>query len=687
MKMLRCWWVWMLLAAAPLAAQPNCTFTLAPASASVAATTFPIFQGSFRVDASANNCARTAVSNVNWLTVQLGQSGTGDGLVGYAVENNLTPQARSGTISVGNAVFTVTQAANSCRTTLGLQGGPSNIGNEGGTRILTVETTCQWRVVSNVDWITIAEPNGATGNGSVQLNIARNTTANPRTGVASVGINGMVINQASGTCNHSFATPALQALATGGTLTADLTATCDWTARSNAAWISVTPTSGTGSARLTLTVQRNEVGNEGRRGHITAGMATLAVDQPPIPCDLQFSPASGEIGAAGGTGTFSVVTNCPGFGVTPNVPWVRVSTAGIRVMQYTVEPNPDAAPRTALIRSGSTTFTLVQAGASCSYTVTPTLLEIPAAGGRGSIGVSSGSGCAWTAVSDAGWFRLGAVVVGQSVAWEADANPAGDARTATVTIGSRALPVRQLGAANAPRIAAAGVVSAADYAGGRVAPGEIVAIFGENVGPAALVSLTLGGDGKVTKELGGVRVLFDGIPAPLIYVSAGQLSAVVPYAVAGRGQVNLQTEYQGVRSNTVALPVLDAKPALFSADSTGRGPGAILNEDGSVNSPANPARPGSIVILFGTGEGLPNPLPEDGTVTGALPLPRPVLTPRATVGGQTAEVLYAGSAPGLVAGVLQMNLRLPSGLEPRAHSVRIYFGAYESGPAVSVAVR
>ena len=85
----------------------------------------------------------------------------------------------------------------------------------------------------------------------------------------------------------------------------------------------------------------------------------------------------------------------------------------------------------------------------------------------------------------------------------------------------------------------------------------------------------------------------------------------------------------------------------------------MFNQDGTLNGPARRAIRGSIVTLFGTGEGAAAPAPRDGHISG-LPLAAPLLTVTAKIGGFTAEVLYAGAAPSLVAGVLQVNVRVPA---------------------------
>src|SRR5207244_3878515 len=145
-----------------------------------------------------------------------------------------------------------------------------------------------------------------------------------------------------------------------------------------------------------------------------------------------------------------------------------------------------------------------------------------------------------------------------------------------------------------------------------------------------------------------------------------QLSAVVPYSVAGKASTTVQVALNGLKTNTVSVPVTDSLPGIFTASGSGVGPGAILNEDFTVNSPSNPAPRGSIAIVFATGEGQTDPAGVDGQISVAAPLPAPRLQPvTVLVGGpggigKSASVLYAGAAPSLVSGVLQVNFRIPA---------------------------
>jgi uncharacterized protein (TIGR03437 family) len=198
-----------------------------------------------------------------------------------------------------------------------------------------------------------------------------------------------------------------------------------------------------------------------------------------------------------------------------------------------------------------------------------------------------------------------------------------------------------------------------------VAPGELVALFGSGLGPEQGVAFAPDSAGRVPTLLADTRVLIDGAPAPLLYVQSRQVNAVVPYQVQGKSSVSLAVQYRGQTTATMILPVTSTDPRFFRRDGSGFGPGAILNQDGSFNSPSNPAKKGSIISLWGTGMGQTDPPGIDGTITG-FPLPRQVLGLRVAFGQPPfftdpgAEVLYMGPAPALPAGVFQLNVRIPS---------------------------
>ena len=135
------------------------------------------------------------------------------------------------------------------------------------------------------------------------------------------------------------------------------------------------------------------------------------------------------------------------------------------------------------------------------------------------------------------------------------------------------------------------------------------------------------------------------------------------------------------------MPVHAATPAIFSLDATGIGPGAILNQDTSINSTGNPAARLSVIALYCTGGGVTTPASADGEVIGG-PLRLLSQTPVVTIGGVNASVKYAGAAPGAVAGLTQINVEVPAGVTPAlALPVIVKIGDFTSTGSVTVAVK
>jgi len=237
-----------------------------------------------------------------------------------------------------------------------------------------------------------------------------------------------------------------------------------------------------------------------------------------------------------------------------------------------------------------------------------------------------------------------------------------------------------------PQLPASGVVSAASLAPSGISPGRLVALFGLNIGPEEPASQALDQQGMVASQLAGVQVLFDGIPAPLLFVSANQVNAVVPYGAASQAMSQVIVNNQGQTSAPATVPASPASPAIFTLTGSGVGQGAILNQDASVNSIRNPALPGSIVSVYATGAGQTNPPGVDGQVT-ASSLPVPVLPVQVTIASLAAEVSYAGAAPGFVAGVLQVNVQIPPGAPSGSQPVVLSVGSASSPLGVTVAIK
>ncbi|HLJ50969.1 MAG TPA: glycoside hydrolase family 44 protein [Bryobacteraceae bacterium] len=237
-----------------------------------------------------------------------------------------------------------------------------------------------------------------------------------------------------------------------------------------------------------------------------------------------------------------------------------------------------------------------------------------------------------------------------------------------------------------PAPAVASVANAASYSTA-VAPGQMVVVWGSDMGPEQIVSQQMDPNGMVSTSLAWVRILFDGVPAPLVYVSANQASAVVPYFGATKATTHVQVEYQGVRSDPLEIPVSPTAPGLFTADASGQGQGVIFNEDGiTPNSPSSPASPGSLVILSGTGEGVTDPPGVDGRPAIDV-LPTPLAQVSVQIGGLPAKVEYAGAAPGSIPGLFQIKARISQDVTPDDNvPIQVTIGGITSQSGVTVAV-
>jgi len=214
-----------------------------------------------------------------------------------------------------------------------------------------------------------------------------------------------------------------------------------------------------------------------------------------------------------------------------------------------------------------------------------------------------------------------------------------------------------------PRIA--GIANAASYVGKAIAPGLVVAIFGNNL----------------------KKILFDGVEAPVIYNRGDQAVVVVPYSVAGKATVAVQSDDGSIKSEVFRIAVAAAAPAIFSTQATGTGQAAMVNQDATLNNSTLPAARGTVVTFFATGEGQTTPTGIDGKVNSGV-LPKPVLPVSVQIGGLDAEVLYAGGAPGMITGVMQVNVRVPAtAVTGDAVAVVLKVGSFASQDKVTMAVK
>ncbi len=418
-----------------------CVFTLDRLERSVAAS-----GGRVEVAVAAQSgCAWTAVSQAPWISVVVGATGQGTGVVAVQVESNDTPDRRSGTLTIAGQTYTVEQASSpvpippidpTCTFVVEPQLG--QFGSDGAIADVVVTAsapTCTWAAVSAVPWIRIEGSTAATGSGTLRYVVTPNTGPS-RAGTLIVAGAVITVNQAApGTppttppCTFTIAPTTASFPADGGSGEIVVTAsapTCAWTAQPAVAWIAIQGASGgTGSGRLRFAVAANPATTTRSSALVVAG-STVAIDQAaaatvppvPVPCTFTIAPASAAFASGGGTAEVVVTasaTTCA-WTATSGASWIGIQGSaggtGSGRLTYVVASQTATSERSGTLDVAGSTVTVTQAGAPpppepCTFTIVPGTASYPSAGGSGDVVVTaSAATCAWTATSAAPWLVI-----------------------------------------------------------------------------------------------------------------------------------------------------------------------------------------------------------------------------------------------------------------------------------------
>ncbi len=256
---------------ANFAATNTCTYSISPTLANAVSGSHT---GTVAVTAP-TGCAWTAVSNDTWITVTSGANGSANGTVGYSVAAN-TGSARSGTITIAGKTFTVNQASG-CAYTLSVASASAVAAASTGSFTVTTTAGCTWTPVSNDSWITISAGATRSGSGTVNYSVAANSGP-VRSGTITAAGKTFTVNQANG-CVYTLSANSAASPANGASGSVNVVSStgCVWTAVSNAAWLSVTAATGTGTGTVQYTVGANA--GAVRTGTITTAGKTFTVNQ------------------------------------------------------------------------------------------------------------------------------------------------------------------------------------------------------------------------------------------------------------------------------------------------------------------------------------------------------------------------------------------------------------------------
>jgi uncharacterized protein (TIGR03437 family) len=226
------------------------------------------------------------------------------------------------------------------------------------------------------------------------------------------------------------------------------------------------------------------------------------------------------------------------------------------------------------------------------------------------------------------------------------------------------------------------VLNGASFTAGPIAPGEIAAIIGTNLGDAVPASCVT--TGPLPTSCAGVSVLIDGKAAPLTYVSATQLSFQVPFDITGTSatvQVTRQTGGQTLQSAVLSIAVVPCAPGLSASTQNGLNLGAFLNSAGRVVSVASPVEIGEVVTGYGVGFGATNPVVNAGSPTPNTPISTVIAPVRIFVGGREAAAVRALLAPSFY-GIYQIVFTVPQGLKAGNQPVVAMAGDVSSQPVL-----
>jgi uncharacterized protein (TIGR03437 family) len=561
--------------------------------------------------------------------------------------------------------------------------------------VIATGDNCAWTAVSNVPWMRVTFGQSGKGNGSFGPAVDPNSGPS-RTGTITAA--GLTYTVTQNGCSFAFSPSSASYPFGGGSGSFTVTPTpssCTWTGTTTSDWITMsTASGGPGTGVITYAAAANPTPSV-RIGNITVGGQSFPITEAAAPCVTTLAPGTANVAAGGASGSFRVT-------VTPNgCTWTASSanafvtvTSGASgtnsgTVGYSVAANAGS-QRSGAIRVNDQSFNLTQDGAACAYTAIPDQNNFGPQGGSSAVAIATSAGCAWTAASNAGFITITGAASGSGptrVGFSVTSN-AGAARSGAMTVAGQTVTISQeAGAPPPPGPQVTAVNNSASNQPGPVSPGEAVTLVGSLLGPSDPVTMQTTADGSsVTTSLGATRVLFDGVAAPMIYASAGQAIAVAPYGLDGKTSTQAQVEVQGTLSNTVTLNVAPSAPAVYSADGTGAGPGAVLNQDYSVNAPGSAAAIGTVIQIFATGGGRTTPAISDGKLV-TTPLPQLNLPVAVRIGGIDAIVQYAGGAPGLVAGLMQVNAVVPDAVQPGdAVPLVVQVGAMSSPDGITIAV-
>ena len=413
-------------------------------------------------------CTWSASTEANWISGLTPASGQGTGEVKVNVAPNPAAAARQGDVIVNGVRAQIRQEAAPCR--FELSASDQSFAASGGTARINVTTIagCAWTARGDAPWVTVTSGATGTGPGTITIAVATNS-GDVRSASVVVADRTVRITQAANivapvvtpptACVYTV-TPAVTSIGAAGgggsTLSIDTSEGCEWSAASNAGWLTITSDSHSfGPDSVTFSAAANTGAQ--RTGTLTIAGRVVTVTQAAASatptCSYVVNPTTLSLPSSGSSrSSFTVTTtnSCSWTAAATNASWISITSgasgSGNGTVNISAAANPTSSLRTATLTIAGQQITVTEAGISCSFAVAPTTATIGAAGGSGTpIGVTTSAGCTWTTTGTPSWITLATGQAGTgngTVTYTAQPNT-GPLRTATLTVAGQTVTITQ----------------------------------------------------------------------------------------------------------------------------------------------------------------------------------------------------------------------------------------------------
>jgi len=433
----------------------NCNLTISPQGRSHGPGTE---MGSFSVS-TLSSCSWTVMSTVAWITITSGGTGSGNWTVNYSVFPNLTPCPRVGAITIGDQTFTVTQEGISCTYSVSPTYRAHGSGAETGGISVATSSCCGWAATSNVPWITITSGGGGSGDGTVSYSVSANSSPCSRAGTMTIAGVTFSVMQEGAACTYSVSpTNRTHGFENEeGSVSVTASSCCAWAATSNASWITIiSGGGGSGNGTVIYSVLPNDT-CQTRTGTLTVAGQAFTIIQSSSG-GFSIDPSRQSFGGDGGAEIVNVQAGECCFWTAStdsgSWDWIGISSGwsgtGDGTVNYYLLANNTGAIRKGMLTVAGLTFPITQQPKGCAYSLSHQDHTFTKEGSSGSVSVTAGPNCPWTAETNSGsWDWIG-ISSGRSgtgigtVNYFLLPNNSGSVRTGTLMIAGQKFLVTQL---------------------------------------------------------------------------------------------------------------------------------------------------------------------------------------------------------------------------------------------------